>query len=143
MSKRFEGKVGILTGGAKGIGRMISEALLQAGARVYISSRSADDCHALTRDLRALKCRKLSPRFLQLGLRGRPLELQIKAHGGFVETDLGLPNNVNRPVFLVQESLDETQAAENPLGSSSVVDPGLVFFPLLDGAGALCGALIG
>ena len=41
----LEGKTALVTGGAKGIGRMISESLLQAGARVFISSRSVQDCN--------------------------------------------------------------------------------------------------
>lgn len=35
----LEGKTALVTGGSRGIGEMISEALLDAGARVYISSR--------------------------------------------------------------------------------------------------------
>ncbi len=47
----LEGKTALVTGGAKGIGRMISEALLQAGSRVYISSRSAQDCEAAAAEM--------------------------------------------------------------------------------------------
>ncbi|WP_422743392.1 SDR family oxidoreductase [Mycobacterium sp. WMMD1722] len=38
------GKHALVTGGSRGIGRMIARGLLQAGARVTISSRSADAC---------------------------------------------------------------------------------------------------
>lgn len=37
-------KVALVTGGARGIGRMIATALCDAGAKVYISSRSQDEC---------------------------------------------------------------------------------------------------
>ena len=36
------GKVAVVTGGTRGIGLMMARGLLQAGARVYISSRNAE-----------------------------------------------------------------------------------------------------
>jgi len=41
----------LVTGGAKGIGRMITEGFLAQGAKVYISSRSAQDCEAAADEL--------------------------------------------------------------------------------------------
>ncbi len=40
----LEGKTALVTGGSRGLGAMIGEGLLRAGARVYLSSRSQDDC---------------------------------------------------------------------------------------------------
>jgi NAD(P)-dependent dehydrogenase (short-subunit alcohol dehydrogenase family) len=40
----LSGKHGLVTGGTRGIGLMIARGLLQAGARVVISSRSAEAC---------------------------------------------------------------------------------------------------
>jgi len=40
----LKGKVALVTGGSKGIGLMISAALIKAGAKVYISSRSKESC---------------------------------------------------------------------------------------------------
>jgi len=47
----LEGKVALVTGGSRGIGYMISQGLLQAGARVYISARKAEACQAAAADL--------------------------------------------------------------------------------------------
>ncbi|MEV6647661.1 SDR family oxidoreductase [Amycolatopsis sp. NPDC051371] len=40
----LSGKYALVTGGTKGIGMMIARGLLQAGARVIVSSRKADTC---------------------------------------------------------------------------------------------------
>jgi len=45
------GKKAIVTGGTRGIGYMIAEGLLAAGAEVFISSRKADACEEAAREL--------------------------------------------------------------------------------------------
>lgn len=47
-------KVVLVTGGAKGIGRMISEGFVRNGAKVYISSRDAKACEAACKEMNAL-----------------------------------------------------------------------------------------
>jgi NAD(P)-dependent dehydrogenase (short-subunit alcohol dehydrogenase family) len=49
-----KGKVVLVTGGAKGIGRMISQGFVENGARVYISSRDAKACEQACKELNAL-----------------------------------------------------------------------------------------
>lgn len=47
----LSGKVAIVTGSTKGIGRAIAESLVRAGARVVVSGRSQDDSEEVARDL--------------------------------------------------------------------------------------------
>ena len=56
LNKLFglSGKTALVTGGAVGIGRMCSEALVRAGARVMIASRKGSTCEAVAAELNAL-----------------------------------------------------------------------------------------
>jgi len=50
----LSGKVAVVTGGGRGIGLMMAEGLLRAGAKVYLSSRKADELGAAVEGLAAL-----------------------------------------------------------------------------------------
>ena len=47
------GKIALVTGGSRGIGEMIARGLVANGVRVYVSSRKADVCGAIARELSA------------------------------------------------------------------------------------------
>jgi NAD(P)-dependent dehydrogenase (short-subunit alcohol dehydrogenase family) len=50
----IEGKTALVTGGSRGIGLMIARGMVEAGAKVYISSRKADVCEQVASELSAV-----------------------------------------------------------------------------------------
>ena len=50
----LEGRTALVTGGSRGIGRMIAEGFLSQGARVYITARKAAACDAAAKELSEL-----------------------------------------------------------------------------------------
>lgn len=49
----LDGRTALITGGSRGIGRMIAEGYVRSGVRTYISSRKAPDCDATAEELSA------------------------------------------------------------------------------------------
>jgi NAD(P)-dependent dehydrogenase (short-subunit alcohol dehydrogenase family) len=53
MDIRLDGKVAVVTGGSRGIGRAIAETFVRSGAQVMITSRNAESCEAAVAEIGA------------------------------------------------------------------------------------------
>ncbi|HKX26479.1 MAG TPA: glucose 1-dehydrogenase [Blastocatellia bacterium] len=55
---RLDGRRALVTGGAKGLGRVISQALAEAGAEIVIAGRNAADCQQAAQEINAATGRR-------------------------------------------------------------------------------------
>lgn len=99
----LDGKVALVTGSTKGIGRATAEVLAQAGAHVLISSRKSEDCMAVAEEMRG---RGLSVEAHACHI-GHPEAIEAtEAH--LRETHGGLDILVNNAVLSPLRSIEET-----------------------------------
>lgn len=93
-SKLFdlEGKTALVTGGARGIGRMCAEALLDHGARVIITTRSSEAAQAARRELRTPSGKQCAAIVVDLSLPSGIARLSEDLHERLEKLDI-LVNN--------------------------------------------------
>ena len=134
----LEGRVALVTGGSRGIGKMIAQGFLEQGARVYITARKAPVCDQAAEELSALGncislpydmstvagCKSLA---LDLGSREASLDILVNNAGAawgaafeeFPESgwDKVMDLNVKSLFFLTQAlhgALKNAASAERP-----------------------------
>jgi NAD(P)-dependent dehydrogenase (short-subunit alcohol dehydrogenase family) len=127
---RLDGRVALVTGGSRGIGKMIAAGFLAQGARVYISSRKAaaceeaaaelgDGCIALPRDVSTVEgCKALAAAIAE---REGKLDILVNNAGvawgapfeEFPESgwDKVMNLNLKSPFFLTQALYEPLKAA--------------------------------
>jgi NAD(P)-dependent dehydrogenase (short-subunit alcohol dehydrogenase family) len=133
----LEGKVALVTGGHKGIGKMIADALARAGCNVYIASRSADNSgthKAIACDLASDAGR--ATLVSELGRREQHLHILVNNAGYFSAGPLGsvssadwdamMALNLKAPFFLVQQLLPMLLAAGSATDPARVINIGSI-----------------
>lgn len=141
------GKVALVTGGATGVGRMIAQALLDNGAKVYIASRKLDvceaaaaemspdgNCIALRADLSTLA--EIDRLAAEIAAREPKLHILVNNSGGgwtqpiedYSEAgwDKMMTLNVKTPFFLFRALLPQLKAAGEAMDPARVINIGSV-----------------
>jgi NAD(P)-dependent dehydrogenase (short-subunit alcohol dehydrogenase family) len=142
-----KGKTAVVTGGSRGIGLMIARAYVEAGARVYISSRKAEvceqvaeelsrsgECVALPADLSGEEeCRRLAAAVAD---RERQLHVLVNNAGATWGAPLQefpasawdklLDLNLKAPFFLTRALLPLLEAAATPDDPARVINVGSI-----------------
>ena len=94
----FKGKVALVTGGSRGLGREMTLALAQRGADVVIASRKAEVCEAVAEEARRSGVEAL-PYACHVGHWGQLGELADAAYERFGKVDILINNAGMSPLY--------------------------------------------
>ncbi len=101
LADRFDltGKVALVTGGSRGMGREIVRAYAQAGADVVIASRKLENCQALAREIESVHGRRALPVACHVGDWQACEGLAEAAYAAFGRVDVLVNNAGMSPVY--------------------------------------------
>ena len=107
ISKQFNlaGKVAIITGSSKGIGKAIAKGLAENAAQVVISSRSQEACDAVANELRAAGLKAIGIA-CHIGKAAQRENLVAQTMEAFGRIDILVNNAAINPVFGPIEEVD-------------------------------------
>src|SRR6478672_6440747 len=97
------GKVAIVTGGGRGLGKAIALGLAGAGADVVVASRKIDNCEEAAREIEAMGRRALAVA-CHLGRPDQIDALVTSAYDAFGHVDIVVNNAAMSPGTLLHES---------------------------------------
>jgi NAD(P)-dependent dehydrogenase (short-subunit alcohol dehydrogenase family) len=103
---RLDGRRALVTGGARGLGRVIAEALAEAGAAIAIASRNRDACQAAADDIAGATGKKTAAFAADLARADEVARLAAEVERGFGPVDI-LVNNAGVNVRGPADELSE------------------------------------
>jgi NAD(P)-dependent dehydrogenase (short-subunit alcohol dehydrogenase family) len=116
----LSGKVALVTGGSRGIGRAVAEALAGAGADVVVASRKLDNCETAAREITAATGRRALPVACHVGKWEECDRLVETVYGEFGRCDVLVNNAGMSPAYdglaSVGEALYDKVHATNARG---------------------------
>ena len=92
------GKVAVITGSTKGIGRSIAEEMARCGAKVVISSRKAEACEQVAAELKAQGFEAMAVP-CHVGKKADLLNLVDKTNEAWGSIDVLVCNAATNPVY--------------------------------------------
>ncbi len=95
----LEGKVALVTGGSRGLGREMVLAFAHAGADVVIASRKLDSCEAVAREVVRLTGRRALPVACHVGEWEQVEALAERAYAEFGRVDVLVNNAGMSPIY--------------------------------------------
>jgi NAD(P)-dependent dehydrogenase (short-subunit alcohol dehydrogenase family) len=103
---RLDGRKALVTGGSKGLGKVIALALAQAGSDVVIASRTLGECQSAAEEIHSLTGRKTHAIAADVSRSGEVAGLMAAAQGAIGPLDILVNNagiNVRAPVHEMTE----------------------------------------